>query len=39
VIVHADSPGVSVSGIPRRPATPEQGKLQQDRFRRGTGAG
>jgi len=39
VIVHSDSPGVKVAGIPRRLATPEQGKLQQDRFRRGTGAG
>jgi len=39
VIVHADSPGVSTTGIQRRPATAEQGKLQHARFRRGTGAG
>jgi len=39
IIVHSDSPGVKMAGVPRRPATPEQGKLQQDRFRRGTSAG
>lgn len=36
VIVHADSPGVSAAGIPRRPAAPEQGKLQH---RRGAAGG
>ena len=28
VIVHADSPGVSVQDVPRRPAASEQGKLR-----------
>ncbi|HEY2844712.1 MAG TPA: glucose-1-phosphate adenylyltransferase [Bryobacteraceae bacterium] len=37
VIVHADSPGVSVAGVPRRSAASEQGRLQE-RFRRGAGS-
>ncbi|MBZ5634341.1 MAG: glucose-1-phosphate adenylyltransferase [Acidobacteriia bacterium] len=35
VIVHADSPGVTVQEIQRRPATHEQGRLASEKLRRG----